>query len=91
MASKYIGAVCFSSGEYEVNGEKKKRWSKAAAAFKDEETGRVSFKFEALPASPDWSGFMRLFPAKAKEGRKPQDVAPEDIDDAPIDLSEIPF
>lgn len=88
MSSKYIGDLCFSTGEYEKDGEKKKRWSKAGAVFKNEETGAMSVKFEALPAGPDWSGWMRLFFDKKD---KPKDVAPTDVPDEPIDLSEIPF
>lgn len=105
MASKYIGDLCFSTGEYEVQGETKKRWTKAAAAFKDEETGRVSFKFEAMPQGVEWSGWMNLFldkkdkgPSsnqsgyeKAKEARqKLNDPAPEPSSE-PIDMSDIPF
>lgn len=86
--SKYIGDLCYSTGEYEKDGEKKKRWSKAAAVFKNEETGSVTYKFESLPAG-EWSGWMRFFPDK--RDKKSQDVAPSDVPDDPIDLSEIPF
>lgn len=106
MSSKYIGDLCFSTGEYEKDGEKRKRWAKAAAAFKDEESGRVSFKFEAFPAA-EWSGWMSLFPAKNKDNNQaPQtghDKAVEarsklsspttddEYSSDPIDLSDIPF
>jgi hypothetical protein len=106
--SKYIGDLCFSTGEYEKDGTTKKRWAKAAAAFKDTESGSVTFKFETLPAV-DWSGWMRLFPAKNRDENSPQsnfdkfaqkkedlkqksqDTVLDDIDNKPIDLSDIPF
>lgn len=100
MANKYIGDLMFSTGEYEVNGEKKKRWTKAGAAFQDPETHRISIKFEAFPAGPDWSGFMTIMPPRDKEPKPMtqaqalnggKDFAPTEIDDKPIDLSEIPF
>ena len=59
--------------------------------FKSEEYGTITIKFEALPAGPDWSGYMRLFPAKKQDDHQSNDVAPSDIDDNQIDLSSIPF
>ena len=93
MASKYFGDLKYSVREYEKDGEKKKVWNKAGAVFQNEKTGRLSVKFESLPFGIEgWSGWMSIFPADndSKE-KKSQDVAPTDIDDKPIDLSEIPF
>ena len=63
MAHRYIGDICFSTGEYtDKQGEIKKRWSKAGAVFENEATGDLSIKFEAMPApTGEWSGFMRIF------------------------------
>lgn len=101
MASKYYGDLVFSTGEYEKDGETKKRWAKAGAVFRDDETGSMSVKLEAVPVSPDWSGWMRIFVKDGKRSHEPmtqaqalnggKDVVPDDIDDKPIDLSEIPF
>jgi len=104
MASKYYGDLVFSNGEYTKDGETKKRWSKAGAVFKDSETGNLSIKFEAMPVG-EWSGWMKIFIndrekageydrdiKTAKElGKATHDVVLEDIDDKPIDLSDIPF
>lgn len=101
---KYIGDLCFSSGEYEKDGETKKRWTKAAAVFQEVETGNQTYKFEALPAA-DWSGWMKLFAPRKQDNRESsnfdkfvskkeelkKDTVLEDIEDKPIDLSEIPF
>lgn len=99
MASKYYGDLVFSTGEYEKDGETKKRWSKAGAVFRDDETGNISIKLEAVPATPDWSGWLRVFKSDRdnqagassdeKTNSKPAKV--DNIDDRPIDLSEIPF
>ena len=100
MASKYYGDLCYSNGEYTDNeGQTRKRWNKAGAVFQQDD-GRLSIKFEAMPVG-EWSGWMNIFPAK-KENTKPmtqaqalnggKDVAIEDIDDKPIDLDNlIPF
>lgn len=98
MASKYYGDLVFSTGEYEKDGETKKRWSKAGAVFRDDETGSISIKLEAVPATPDWSGWMRIFKSDRdnqaggqSNEAKPKKAKTEDIDDRPINLSEIPF
>lgn len=101
MSSKYYGDLVFSTGEYEKDGETKKRWSKAGAVFRDDETGSMSVKLEAVPASPDWSGWMRIFksdrdnqsnqPNSQSGEAEPNKAKTADIDDRPIDLSEIPF
>lgn len=81
---KYYGDLVFSTGEYEKDGEKRKRWSKAGAVFQGDD-GRLSIKFEAMPVG-DWSGWMNIFEKRdeAKTESKP-------IDDEPINLSDIPF
>lgn len=88
----------FSTGEYkDRDGSNKKSWTKAGAVFQDDETGKLSIKFEAMPVG-EWSGWMRIF---TKEKNRPlhqhevltksKDVVLDDIDDEPIDLSKIPF
>jgi hypothetical protein len=96
MASKYYGDLVFSTGEYEKDGETKKRWSKAGAVFRDDETGNMSVKLEAVPASPDWSGWMKIFKSDRdnQDGQtKPEakSSAADEIDDSAISLSDIPF
>lgn len=93
MANKYVGDLCFSNGEYELNGETKKRWTKAAVIFENQETGRRSYKFECFPAG-EWSGFMSEFPPKNKpitHNQVLEQTGHMDIKDEPINLSEIPF
>ena len=105
MASKYYGDLCYSNGEYTDNeGQTRKRWNKAGAVFQQDD-GRLSIKFEAMPVG-EWSGWMNIFQNGNSSGKpnssKPmtqaqalnggKDVAIEDIDDTPIDLDNlIPF
>lgn len=94
MASKYFGDLVFSTGEYEKDGKTKKRWSKAGAVFKDDETGNISIKFEAMPVG-EWSGWMKIFENKkvgsADNAQTTKDAMIDDISDEPISLDEIPF
>ena len=91
MAFKYHGDLVFSTGEYEKDGETKKRWSKAGAVFQDSETGNMSIKFEAMPVG-EWSGWMKIFiKDKPNTPRPAKDVVIDDIDDKPIDLTGVSF
>ena len=84
---KYYGDLVFSTGEYEKDGEKKKRWSKAGAVFQGDD-GRLSIKFEAMPVG-DWSGWMNIFEKRDESNQSKQENRP--INDEPINLSNIPF
>jgi len=42
-------------------GEEKKRYLQCGVAFTDEQ-GRISLKIDAMPVTPDWSGFLSLYP-----------------------------
>lgn len=42
-------------------GNEKKRYVQCGVAFTDEQ-GRVSLKMDAMPVSPEWSGWLQLFP-----------------------------
>lgn len=102
MANKYIGDICFSNGEYEKDGEKKKRWVKAGPAFENE-NGDISFKLELMPTvANEWSGFMRLFKKddvtdtksgydKAREAANKLREPESDEYNTKVDLSSIPF
>jgi hypothetical protein len=46
--AKKIGIASISTGEYEKDGEKKKRWLNIGVVFEDER-GNISIKFEVLP------------------------------------------
>ena len=42
-------------------GEERKRYLQCGVAFTDEQ-GRISLKIDAMPVSPEWSGFLSLYP-----------------------------
>lgn len=45
----------------DAEGNEKKRYVQCGVAFTDEQ-GRVSLKMDAMPVSPEWSGWLQLFP-----------------------------
>ena len=66
MSNKYSHDIVATVGSYVDNsGQEKKRYQKVGAAFSDDE-GRVSLKLDAVPCSPDWSGWLSLYPKTEK-------------------------
>ena len=70
MASKYYGDMCFSDGEYEKDGQKKKTWAKFGSVFKDEETGRLSVKSCLFSKEGRW---FNIFEKKPKPQQQNQE------------------
>lgn len=51
-------------GKYKDNqGNEKKRYVTIGAVFEDEQ-GRMSLKLDAVPCSPDWSGWVSFYETK---------------------------
>ena len=51
-------------GEYTAaDGSKKKRYHTCGKAFTNDK-GQVSLKLDALPCSPEWSGWLSLYPVR---------------------------
>lgn len=72
MASKRTHDVTATIGEYtNAAGETKKRYQNCGSAFTDEQ-GRVSIKLDAVPVSPDWSGWLSLYPVKDRDDSPPR-------------------
>ena len=44
-----------------TTGEEKKRYLTVGTAFTDDQ-GRISLKLEAMPVTPEWSGWLSLYP-----------------------------
>ena len=60
----YTHDIVGTVGEYtDNNGDTKKRYQKCGIAFTDDQ-GRLSLKLEAMPVTPDWSGWLSLYPKK---------------------------
>lgn len=47
------------------DGNEKKRYQNCGSVFTDDE-GRQSIKLDAIPVSPDWSGWLSLYPVERK-------------------------
>ena len=72
--SKYTHDIVATIGEYtDKEGNTKKRYQKCGAAFTNDE-GQISIKLDAVPITPDWSGWLSLYPKKEYDApqRQPQ-------------------
>jgi hypothetical protein len=83
-------------GEYTAaDGTKKKRYHTCGKAFTNDK-GQVSLKLDALPCSPEWSGWLSLYPVKTDEQRAdprpvPRSMPPAPAADGPDEDDDIPF
>lgn len=69
MANRRTHDVVATVGTYKSNGEEKKRYSTVGSAFTDDQ-GRISIKLDTVPVSPDWSGWLSLYPAKERDSQE---------------------
>ena len=91
--SKIIHDVVATIGEYQHQGETKKRYQKCGAAFTNDD-GQISLKLDAVPVNPDWSGWLNLYPKKEYDAAPQQQRPPAEparATTAPSDEGEIPF
>lgn len=103
MPAKYTHDIVATIGKYKdrQTGEEKKQYLTVGKCFTDEQ-GRQSLKLEAMPVTPEWSGWLSLYPARERQqqdqmppGRTQQrsmppapTTAPQTQDD---EKDEIPF
>lgn len=105
MPSKRTHDVVATIGEYTTqSGEKKKRYVTCGSAFTDEQ-GRLSIKLDAVPVTPEWSGWLSLFEPRQQVHAEQRQVArpqtqtrkrtPEPTSEPnqgePMEESDIPF
>lgn len=95
MKKKYDAKATI--GKYRnAQGEEKKRYITVGAVFEDDQ-GRMSLKLDAVPCSPEWSGWVAFYepnpegyqqrPAPQKSGPSRQAMAPvisDEDDDIPF-------
>lgn len=63
-------------GEYTAgDGTKKKRYHPCGKAFTNA-SGQISLKLDALPCSPEWSGWLSLYPVREDAPAPRQDPRP---------------
>ncbi len=53
-------------GEYQQQGETKKRYQRVGAVFEDEQ-GRMSLKLDAVPVGQFWSGWISFFEPRPRQ------------------------
>lgn len=75
MPSRKTHDVVATVGEYEVQGQKKKRYVNVGSAFTNDE-GNISIKLDAVPVSPEWSGWLSLFVPKERQQQAPPQTRP---------------
>ena len=74
--SNYTHDIVATIGEYkDREGNTKKRFQKCGAAFTNDE-GQISIKLDAVPCSPDWSGWLSLYEKKEYEPSRQQQNRP---------------
>ena len=72
MSMRKVADLVATVGEYTNKaGEKKKRYVKSGVVFEDDE-GRRSHKIDAIPVSPEWSGWFSEYPVDDLAPRQTQ-------------------
>lgn len=80
----------------------KTRWNRVGTLLIDEEDGRMSIKMDTFPVSSEFNGWLSVMEPRdwddksqssttAENNNQSNSGANSDVDDRPIDLSEIPF
>lgn len=77
MPAKLTHDVVATIGTYKdrQTGKEMKRYTTIGKCFTDED-GRQSIKLESVPVSPEWSGWVSLYPVKEREAGPPRQAAP---------------
>lgn len=103
--TKLYARLRVKTGEYGEEGNKKNRYSDVGVLFASEHFNNMFIQLETLPLNKDWDGRIYVNPIESEDRvvrddtpmtqhqalNNGKDVVPVDIDDKPIDLSEIPF
>lgn len=72
MAAKRTHDVVATVGKYtDAGGAEKKRYANVGSAFTDDQ-GRVSIKLDTVPVTPEWSGWLSLYPVESRKESRPQ-------------------
>jgi hypothetical protein len=75
MRKKYDAVA--TVGKYtDKEGNEKKRYVTIGAVFEDNQ-GRISLKLDAMPCSPEWSGWVSFYEPKAYDGPQQARPAPQ--------------
>jgi len=91
--STYTHDIVATVGEFtNRSGETKKKYQKCGAAFTDDD-GRLSLKLDATPCSPEWSGWLSLYPKKEYDAARPpsEPARQQPVTSSSADQGDIPF
>lgn len=74
--SKPYKKIVASVGKYtDKEGNEKKRWQNVGTLFQGDD-GNFSIKLDAVPVSPEWSGWFSCFDLDSKKKDESGDAAP---------------
>lgn len=79
MKSRIRYEAVATIGKYKdrQTGEEKKQFLKVGTVFESED-GRLSLKLDAVPCSPEWSGFISFYEPKPRDGQQARQPLPAD-------------
>lgn len=61
MTMRRYGDLMASCGEFrDQRGRKAKRWIRCGVVMRDDRSGALSVKLDAVPVRPDWSGWLAV-------------------------------
>jgi len=72
---KYEAVATIGKYKDRQTGEEKKQFLKVGTVFESED-GRLSLKLDAVPCSPDWSGFISFYEPKPRDGQQARQATP---------------
>lgn len=78
MKSKVKYEAVATVGKYKdrQTGEEKKQFLRVGTVFESED-GRLSLKLDAVPCSPEWSGFISFYEPKGRDEQANSRPLPE--------------
>ena len=99
--TKLYAKLRVKTGEYSQDGKTKNRYADVGVLFASEHFNNMFIQLDTLPINKDFDGRIFINPIEETDRQRTDrphadktasgDVILEDIDDKPIDLSEIPF
>lgn len=100
-AAKLYARLRVKTGSYPKDGKTKNRYSEIGVMFASPHFSNVYLQIETLPINKDWDGRVYVDPIEQNDviqvspthqfNKQVNEVVLEDIEDKPIDLTEIPF
>jgi hypothetical protein len=81
MTMKLMKELMVSTGEYQKDGETKKRWAKVGVLMQDDVTGSMSVLLEVMPMPKERNGYpgisIACFDPKPRDNQQGQQQSPQ--------------